>query len=144
MSYNRFELLIKRAKEFLKGAYFHLKEKDFDIAVFNLEQSLQLYLKAVILKHTGLYPEVHGVKKLLSYIYVQTKNKELASFTKKFREELEDLEEAYINARYGNVTYSQLKVKELFKVVESCILIVSKITSVTNVVKEVKKKHSPF
>ena len=59
---SRVNTLIKRALEFLKEAERDLAEGLYNLAIFHTEQSLQLYLKAVLLKLTGYYPEVHGIR----------------------------------------------------------------------------------
>jgi HEPN domain-containing protein len=44
------EVLMKRSRRFLDLAKYNIEKGDYDLAAFNLEQGLQLYLKAEILK----------------------------------------------------------------------------------------------
>jgi HEPN domain-containing protein len=41
---------MKRSRRFLDLAKYNIEKGDYDLAAFNLEQGLQLYLKAEILK----------------------------------------------------------------------------------------------
>ena len=136
MSYERIERLLGRAKGFFEGVHFHIDRRNYDIAVFNMEQALQLYLKAVLLKLTGLYPEVHGIRLLLSYVYKYTGDDRIAEFVKKYRIELSDVERAYTEAKYGITSYSQEDADRLLEVVIDCIRLVSEITTMPNIAEE--------
>ena len=62
------EKLRRRASVFLREAEKLLEEGEYDIACFNAEQSLQLYVKSVLLKLFGEAPRIHGVRELLGYL----------------------------------------------------------------------------
>ncbi|HDN76216.1 MAG TPA: HEPN domain-containing protein [Acidilobales archaeon] len=98
---SRVNTLIKRALEFLKEAERDLAEGLYNLAIFHTEQSLQLYLKAVLLKLTGYYPEAHGIRTLLSKLHSVIGKDEIIDFIRKYRKQLIEIEEAYIQARYG-------------------------------------------
>ena len=54
------ELLERRAKEFLKTADYQAGEGMYALAIFSLEQALQLFLKSKLLLHGVDYPKTHG------------------------------------------------------------------------------------
>jgi len=52
------EKLLERSKKFKDAAEFHFSRGDFDLTVFNIEQSLQLFLKAKLLENGVEFPKV--------------------------------------------------------------------------------------
>ena len=135
MSFERIHLLIRRARGFLEGALFHFRRGGYDIAVFNLEQALQLYLKAVLLKLTGYYPEVHSIRTLLSHIYEQTGDKRIPEFTRRYRFALALIEHAYTGTRYGDMTFDRDTAKRLLNIGVKCLQLVAKATSMEDITK---------
>jgi len=69
--------LLRRAERFIETAEYQLSRGFYDLAVFSLEQALQLFLKAKLLANGVDYPRTHSVRALL-----------------------EALEDAYITSRY--------------------------------------------
>jgi len=93
--------LLERSKKFKDAAEFHFSRGDFDLAVFNLEQSLQLFLKGMLLKKGIEFPKAHTLRKLFSLLGEGLKNsKEFKEFIAKNSLEFASLEDAYITARY--------------------------------------------
>ncbi len=116
------ELLKRRSKGFLNGAKERLKAGEYDVACFMAEQSVQLYLKAVILDLSGEIPRTHSIRKLLSILST--------IFGKKLefdRKSLIFLESMYINARYLNVEYEREDAEEAIKIAEEVIEIVDRV-----------------
>ncbi|WP_252900362.1 HEPN domain-containing protein [Vulcanisaeta sp. JCM 14467] len=60
--------LIRIARDFLKTAEFQMGNGMYDLAVFNLEQALQFFLKAKILEYGAQYPRAHSVRYLLRFL----------------------------------------------------------------------------
>jgi HEPN domain-containing protein len=110
------ELLKKRSKNFLEGAKERFKAKDWDLTCFLAEQSVQLYLKAVILEEAGQTPRTHSLRQLLAQ-YGLIIEQEI-----KFdRNSLFMLESAYFNARYIAVTYDEEQAKDALKIAKELI-----------------------
>jgi len=57
---DKVRLLRKRAKSFFARALESLNSEDYDFA-FLSEQSVQLYLKSILLEKIGDYPRVHSI-----------------------------------------------------------------------------------
>ena len=122
--------LRRRAEVFLKEAKRLLEGEEYDIACFNAEQALQLYLKSVILRVFGEMPRIHGVRELLGYLarrlYEEEEYKGYAAILKEFTREnrysLSVLEDAYIDARYTTRGFSKREVKDslttVYKLIE--------------------------
>lgn len=72
----------------------------YDLAVFSLEQSLQLYLKASLLKLGVDYPRTLSVRKLLELLGELAESEEVRELLSKYAVELGALEDAYITSRY--------------------------------------------
>lgn len=117
MSFEEADVLRRRAEGFLRNADFLLKNGEWDLAVFNLEQYCQLILKFKLLIKTGSYPRTHSLRTLI---------RELAKFNPNLRLLVEDdeqlhyvarLEEAYITSRYIPYSYEEKEVKSLYRFV---------------------------
>ncbi|MGC8665037.1 MAG: HEPN domain-containing protein [Nitrososphaeria archaeon] len=101
------EYLRNNAIDFLEEAEENIKKGKFNIAVFNLEMSLQLALRYELYQQTGSFQKTHDLKKLLSQIIDLTGNKELVEILKNESVTLDLIEQAYISARYLPVQYSK-------------------------------------
>jgi HEPN domain-containing protein len=51
------EKLFERSRKFKDAAEFHFSRGDYDLAVFNIEQSLQLFLEAKLLEKGAEFPK---------------------------------------------------------------------------------------
>ena len=103
--------LKRRALSFLKEAE---EAVDPDLAAFFAEQSMQLYLKAVLYELFGEVVKGHRLRALLGLLlrglerngYTELADK-VRGFVDGYRGELILAEEAYIGGRYGDLSYSQ-------------------------------------
>ena len=100
MSFEEAEILKRRAKAFLRNAIRLLDEKEYDLAIFNIEQYCQLILKYKLLVKKGSYPRTHSIRRLIRELG------EVNSVVLKFVNDIKNLhyiariEEAYISSRY--------------------------------------------
>jgi len=113
------EKLLERSKKFKDAADFHFSRGDFDLAAFNLEQSLQLFLRAKLLEEGLEFPKIHTVRRL--FLLLGESLGKLDLF-KKFEDErsleFASLEDAYITARYFPRDFERGEVERLKKFVE--------------------------
>ena len=114
MSGEYYNLLWKRARRFLIRAIRDLSEKDYDGACFNAEEAIQLATKAILYKYFAEVPRIHGSKTLLARLrnlFIDAGLNDIARITGRFvadnRDALDILEESYIMARYGNISYGE-------------------------------------
>ncbi len=87
------------------------------MAVFLAEQSVQLYLKSVILELTGEVPRTHSVRQLLHMLrsLLSGASEVIDEFTRKHRGLLTGLEDAYLASRYLFRAYERDESEELVK-----------------------------
>ncbi len=52
----------------MEGSNFYMPKGDYDLAIFHLEQALQLTLKSVLLENGLDYPRTYSVKRLLEIL----------------------------------------------------------------------------
>jgi HEPN domain-containing protein len=90
----------------------------YDLAVFSLEQSLQLFLKAAPLKEGVEFPRTHGVRRLLSILAELTGSDEIKQLLTSYSLELGILEDAYIVSRYFPRSYTGEEFERLRAAVE--------------------------
>lgn len=114
------EYLMKRAKEFLETAKYQISNGFYGLAVFSLEQALQLYLKSRILAWGVEYPKTHSVRSLLEMLSDLATGEErsaIRSLVDDYLLELGVLEDAYITSRYVMREFKKGEVERLMNVV---------------------------
>jgi len=116
MQYRLVEKLKKRAETFFDTAFYNAERGRFDIALFNLEQALQLWVLAKLLELYGDFPKLHSLKKLLSLLY--EKFPELEKLVKENILAIDLLEDAYISARYLESDYGKEEFEICSKLVQ--------------------------
>lgn len=121
--------LIERYRRFLITAELQIDKGFYDLAVFSLEQALQLRLKAALLALGAAYPRTHSVRRLLELVHQITGNKEVKNLLTKYSVELGALEDAYISSRYVPRSYTKEEAERLKEVVKEVSEIVGKATS---------------
>ncbi|NHW44872.1 MAG: HEPN domain-containing protein [Candidatus Verstraetearchaeota archaeon] len=121
---DEYETLLERSRRFCETASMQIERGFYDLAVFSLEQGLQLFLKACLLKLGADYPRTHSVRKLLELIVKVSGGEAISDLLRKFSVELGALEDAYITSRYVPRGYSPEEVERLRKVVEEVMAVV--------------------
>jgi len=106
------ELFLKRARNFLDGAKERFQKEDWDLTCFMAEQSVQLFIKAIILEIGGEVPKTHSIRRLFGLLYQLTKDE----MFKYDRKALIFLESAYLNSRYFSFVYEKEDAKEALKI----------------------------
>jgi len=105
LSIRLYEELVKRAIHFYKVSDYDVSAERCDIALFHLEQAVQLALKAYLLNTVGDFHKAHSIKDLIDLCENQC--------LKKLADELwfviNILEDAYIGSRYFIRRYSVRK-----------------------------------
>ncbi|MCS7369571.1 MAG: HEPN domain-containing protein [archaeon GBS-70-058] len=96
MSIRLYEEMVARAKHFLNVSEYDVSAGRYDIALFHLEQSVQLALKAYLLKVFGDFPKIHSLKDLIDL----SENNCLKKLAEDLWYIIDILEDAYIGARY--------------------------------------------
>jgi len=113
--------LLKRSKEFLETAEYQTSKGFHDLAVFSLEQALQLFLKSKILAEGINYPRTHSVRELLEIlaeIAPQNKKPTIKNTLQNYLLELGMLEDAYITSRYIMREFTKQETEKLTKAVK--------------------------
>jgi HEPN domain-containing protein len=114
------EHLEKRAREFLKTADYQAGEGMYGLAIFSLEQALQLFLKSRLLLHGVDYPRTHSLRRLLE-ILASVSSEDEPHIRRLIREkalELSFLEDAYISSRYFLREFREEEYRRVRAVVE--------------------------
>ncbi len=106
------ERLIRRAYELLKVAKIEREDGFHDLACASAEQSLQLFIKGMLIKYFGINVKDHNLGKLLGIlakelVKVGVDPDEVLEFAKRKRSLLQVLEEAYYLGRYGSEEFDE-------------------------------------
>ncbi len=108
--------LLERARKFLKEAEDDIEKEFYDLAVFHLEQSLQLLFKYILAAKIGYFSKTHSLVLLKEEI--RNVLPEFASFLDEHHQHLRELERAYIGARYLPFKYEKEEAMKLLEVVK--------------------------
>jgi HEPN domain-containing protein len=119
-SLNTVNKLLKKAAMFLKSAKANYKKGLYDVACFEADQAVQLFVKAHVLKLSGSVPRTHGLRALLGYLAsAPNVNPEaIREFVAKNRSNLIMLEDAYIRSRYLGEEYNKEDTKRCLEIAE--------------------------
>ncbi len=123
-----YEYLLRRSRQFFETAEMQLERGFYDLAAFSLEQSLQLFLKAALLKLGLEYPRTHSVRRLLELLHEVTGREEIRDVIREYILELGLLEDAYIASRYVVRDYARDEVLKLKKAAEEVMNAVRRVT----------------
>ena len=128
--------LVRRARSYLRSARLRIEWGDYDLACLDVEQALQLYLKAVLIELFGIETRVHGVLEHLAILRRELANagfSELASMlsdvTRENRDIIDLLDDSYIGARYTvDINYTVEHARRALDFAEKLIKILDEIT----------------
>ncbi len=112
------EYLKNNAKKFFSLGERLLNEDEYNLAMFNLGQALQLGLKYIIYQFTGDFPKIHNAVKLFSIVIELTNNQELKNILKQENIVLDLLEDAYISSRYLPTEFSKDTAEKAYNIVK--------------------------
>jgi HEPN domain-containing protein len=121
-----YKYLLERSRRFLETAELQLDRGFYDLAVFSLEQSLQLYLKAYLLKLGLGSAKTRSIRRLLELIYKITNSEEIRNTITNYAVELSSLEDAYITSRYVAREYCEEEARKLLQTVRGVMSIVGR------------------
>ncbi len=117
MSVEDAEILKERALKFLKNAERLLDDGVYDLAAFNLQQFVELYLKYKLFLIAGEYPKTHSLKRLIKEIgKFLRKEQEVREFLEENIDRIANLENAYITARYIPTEFERKEVENMLEV----------------------------
>ena len=123
------EYLLKRPRGFYEAALVFIERGLYDIAAFSLEQSLQLYLKAILLKLGMDYPRTHSIRRLLELVYQLTGRGAVNELLDRLGLEISLLEDAYITARHVPKEFTRDVVAKLKRAVEEIVHVIRETTT---------------
>ena len=113
--------MIEKSRRFLLNAERNMDEGFIDVGAFNANQSLELYLKALLLKESGDYPHTFDLKNLLRNL-ADLSNVDVKKKIELFLNEkslvLSLLQDAYLTSRYFSTSYSSDDLNEMISVVK--------------------------
>ena len=113
--------LLRKSSDFLETAEYQTGRGFYDLAIFSLEQALQLFLKAKMMVEGSDYPRIHGVRTLLEMLsrLVPKDDKTIVQgILNKYSLELGMLEDAYITSRYMMREFTKQEAQKLTKAVK--------------------------
>ncbi|MDK2876591.1 MAG: hypothetical protein PWQ22_1001 [Archaeoglobaceae archaeon] len=114
MGIDEIEILRKRAEKFLENGEYLLSKGVLDLAAFNIQQSVELYLKYRLFLLVGDYPKTHSIKRLLKEIgKVTGKLEEVQKFMEENIDCISNLENAYITSRYIPAEFEKIEVENM-------------------------------
>jgi HEPN domain-containing protein len=107
MDEKRIDFLKERAKKFFEQAKELFKKTKYNLSAFNLEQTIQLFLKYLIGKKLGGWPKTHYLSELVPDLAKVYKSKKILKFYRENELFFENLEDAYFTSRYFPKKFSE-------------------------------------
>jgi HEPN domain-containing protein len=104
--------LLENSRSFWRAAKAMLEAGEYNLALFHIEQALQLCLKYKIYERYGDFPKTHSLKLLLAEVGGQIPLDPVV---------IDLLEDAYIGSRYLPVRYSQESARRAYREVEGAL-----------------------
>ncbi|UYZ40650.1 MAG: HEPN domain-containing protein [Candidatus Methanospirare jalkutatii] len=105
----------EKANAFLDTAIYNFEKGRYDLAAFNIEQAVQLYIKTKLLELLGEFPRTHSLVALLRELSRVFKEEEVERFRKENIGMLTKLSDVYITSRYYTREFYEEEVKELIE-----------------------------
>jgi len=115
------DFLKNNSIDFFKEGERNLNEGKYNLAMFHLEQALQLGLKYKLYELTGTYDKTHDIIILLSKVIELTKNNKLKEIIDMEYVTLELIKQAYISSRYLPFTYDKKSAEKAYQVVKNIL-----------------------
>ncbi|WP_291998725.1 HEPN domain-containing protein [Caldivirga sp.] len=112
------EYLKDNALDFLREAEDDLKNGKYNLAIFHLEQALQLALKYKLFQLTGSFQKTHDIVALLDQVIELTNNENLRNTRINEAVALSLLRQAYIASRYLPYKYDEATVRKVYLLVK--------------------------
>lgn len=112
---------MRRARDALDTAKYHIEKGVYDWAAFEAEQALQLFLNAKLMEAGAAFPSVHEVRRLMELLAKVNDDKYLMDVLKERALELSLLEDVYITSRYIPKEIERDEAVRLLKLVEEII-----------------------
>jgi len=127
-------LLKRRAESMMRSAERLLHEGEYDLAVFNAEYAVQLYIKSLLYRLSGEEWRGHSVRTLLGVLALIAEESRLREvsekiydFVRRSRRVLAELEEAHTRSMYSIFEYSKDQAEALIDAARSIIKLVKDI-----------------
>ena len=103
----------EKADAFLDTAIYNFEKGRYDLAAFNIEQAIHLYIKTKLLELLGEFPRTLSLVTLLRELSRVFKEEEVERFRKENIGMLTKLSDVYITSRYYTREFYEEEVKEL-------------------------------
>jgi HEPN domain-containing protein len=127
-------LLKKRALACMRLAKRLLDEGEYDLAVFNAEYALQLYIKSILYRITGEEWRGHGIRSLLGLLASLLRREGFSEYSdmiidyvSRYRRILAEIEEAHTRAIYGALPYSKDQAVQIIRQAEETLKLLQRI-----------------
>ena len=115
------DFLKNNSIDFFKEGEKNLNEGKYNLAMFHLEQALQLGLKYKLYELTGTYDKTHDIIILLNRVIELTKDNKLKEIMDIEYITLELVKQSYISSRYLPFTYDKKSAEKAYQVVKNIL-----------------------
>lgn len=93
----------------------------YDLSTFSLHQSIELFLKGILLLKAGDFPHTHNIRNLMEDLKIGGNAKcvnTINNYISKYGIELSFISDSYITSRYFESNYNNNDVLKLIKIVK--------------------------
>ena len=104
-----YKLFVEKSKRYFEDAVNNYEKQYYDLSMFSLHQSLELFSRALLIKNAGDFPHSHNIRNLMETLS-EIKNDEcktiIKSYIKKYGLELSIITDGYVTSRYFESSYN--------------------------------------
>ncbi|MCX7705815.1 MAG: HEPN domain-containing protein [bacterium] len=123
-----FKFLKQRASEFWERGIEDLEKKRFNLAAFDFEQAIQLFIKYLIGIKVGDWPKTHFFTDLIKELAMVYDSQEIMDFFIRNEIFFSDLEDAYFTSRYFDKKFSESLVSNIVEKCKEFLLVIENTT----------------
>ncbi|HOL23043.1 MAG TPA: HEPN domain-containing protein [bacterium] len=123
-----FDFLKERAEELWERGFEDLEKKRFNLAAFDFEQAIQLFVKYLTALKVGDWPKTHYFYELIKELGDVYNSEEILKFYNENEIFFSDLEDAYFTSRYFDKKFSENLVKSIIAKCKDFLKLLERIT----------------
>jgi HEPN domain-containing protein len=112
---------MEKSKRYMEDSEDNYNKGYYDLSTFSLHQSIELFLKGVLLLKEGDFPHTHNIRNLMEDLKIGGNIKcvnAINGYINKYGIELSLISNAYIASRYFESDYNNNDVLKLIKIIK--------------------------
>ncbi len=114
-------MFMEKSKRYMEDSEDNYNKGYYDLSIFSLHQSIELFLKGILLSNKWDFPHTYNIRNLMEDIKIDNNKKcidIINNYINKYGIELSFISDAYITSRYFESNYNNNDVEKLIKIIK--------------------------